>query len=162
MDTPQSRSSGWPALPAVVLTLGGVFALVSGITALARPEFFAAEATFLFGSLTTWGWITIVLGAAGILAGLATFSGRESARWTGVLVASLGALGQLFIAQAYPIWALMVMGVFFVAIYGLLADSGRAGVAASRGLSGESESRGARPEAREPLSDVGERGRRAA
>lgn len=154
----ENRARRGPELSAVALTIAGVFALISGLVALSRPEFFVAGATFAFASLNTWGWVILALGAASIIAGLLAFSGRESARWFGLTVAGLLAIGQFLFAPAYPIWALMTLGVSFVAIYGFLAEGSRRSDAASRSVSGETRGAGERP----GLTDVSERERRAA
>ena len=162
MESIDTRGRRGPELPAVVLTTAGVFALISGLVALSRPEFFVAGATFAFASLNTWGWVILALGAASIIAGLLAFSGRDSARWLGVTVASLGALGQFLFAPAYPIWALMTMGVYFVAVYALLAPGSRRSAAGSRGVSDEWRDLEAGSGERSGLTDVSERERRAA
>ncbi len=118
----------------MVLTIGGIFALIEGLTAVYKSSFFTANAVFVFSDLRTWGWIIFGLGVAGVISGLAVLSGSESARWLGVAVAGLSALGQLLFAQAYPIWSLMIMAIDFLVIYGLLAYGGRqsaAGAASS-------------------------------
>lgn len=69
---------------------------------------------------------------AGVISGLTVLSGRESARWLGVTVASLSALGQLLFAQAYPVWSLMIMAIDFLVIYGLIAYAGRQSAAGGR------------------------------
>lgn len=117
---------------AVVLTIAGIFALIDGLMAVYKSSFFATNAVFIFSDLTTWGWIIFALGVAGVVSGLAVLSGREWARWLGVAVASLSALGQLLFAQAYPAWSLMIMAVDFLVIYGLVAYGGRQQEAASR------------------------------
>ena len=100
MDTRDTRASGWPTYSGLVLALGGIFAVVDGLMAVYRSTFFTDNAVFVFSDLNTWGWITFAIGVLGIVAGLAVFSGREWARWTGIIVARLGALGQLMFAQA--------------------------------------------------------------
>jgi hypothetical protein len=55
---------------------------------------------FVVSDLRTWGWIVFGLGVVGVLSGLAMFPGSQWARWTGVLVAGLGAFAQLLFAQA--------------------------------------------------------------
>ena len=80
---------GWQTFLGTFLALGGIFAVVDGLMAVYRSSFFAGNAVFVFSDLRTWGWITFGLGALGIAAGLAVFSGREWARWTGIIVASL-------------------------------------------------------------------------
>jgi hypothetical protein len=127
-----------------------------------RSTFFTDNAVFVFSDLNTWGWITFALGVLGIAAGLAVFSGREWARWTGIIVASLGALGQLMFAQAYPLWSLMIMGVYLLAVYGLavygVRDSASAAGSSYRYETTTSET----SQSPSGISDVSDRERRAA
>ena len=112
-------------------------------TAVYRSTFFVSDAVFVFSSLNTWGWITFGLGVVAVLSGLAVFSGREWARWTGIVVAGLGALGQLMIAQAYPLWSLMIMAVYVLAVYGLavygVRDAGATSSRAESAITGTSD-----------------------
>ena len=116
MDPREPRGTGWQTYSGLVLSFGGPFAAISGLTAVYRSTFFSSDAVFLFSDLNTWGWIIFSLGALSIISGLAVFSGREWARWTGIAIAGLGALGQLLFAQAYPLWSLMIMGVYLLAV----------------------------------------------
>ena len=125
MEPRASRGSGLVGFSAVVLTIGGVFALIEGLTAVYKSSFFTANAVFVFSDLRTWGWIITGLGVAGVLSGLSVLSGREWARWLGVTVAGLSALSQLLFAQAYPVWSLMIMAIDFLVIYSLIAYAGR-------------------------------------
>ncbi len=133
-----SRGAGWLTFSAIVLTIGGVFATIDGLMAVYKSTFFTANAVYVFSDLKTWGWITFGLGVAGIAAGLAVLSGRQWARWTGIVVAGVSAVGQLLFAQAYPLWALMIMAVDFLVIYGLAVYGGRESIAAMSGSSEES------------------------
>lgn len=141
MEPRASRGTGWVGFSAVVLTIGGIFALIEGLTAVYKSSFFAANAVFVFSDLRTWGWIIVGLGVAGVISGLTVLSGRESARWLGVTVASLSALGQLLFAQAYPVWSLMIMAIDFLVIYGLVAYAGRQSAAEAASSSDSYESR---------------------
>ena len=115
----ETRAAGWQTYSGLVLALGGLFAAIDGLMAVYKSSFFAGNAVFVFSDLRTWGWITFGLGVSASSPGFAVFSGREWARWTGITVAGLGALGQLLFAQAYPLWSLMIMGVYLLAVYGL-------------------------------------------
>jgi hypothetical protein len=126
-----NRGTGWLAYSAVVLFIGGVFALIDGLVAVYKSTFFTQNAVYVFSDLNTWGWIIFGLGVAGVVSGLAVISGREWARWLGVLAASLGAVGQLLFAQAFPLWSLMITGVYVLALYGLLARWDDAKIATS-------------------------------
>lgn len=142
MESRASRGSGLLGFSAVVLTIGGIFALIEGLTAVYKSSFFTANAVFVFSDLRTWGWIIFGLGVAGVISGLAVLSGSEWARWLGVTVAGVSALGQLLFAQAYPVWSLMIMAVDFLVIYGLVAYAGRQSAAAASSSFDSSESRG--------------------
>jgi hypothetical protein len=160
MDPRESRASGWRTYSGLVLALGGLFAAIDGLMAVYKSTFFTPNAVFVFSDLRTWGWITFSLGALGFISGLAVFSGREWARWTGIGIAALGALGQLLIAQAYPLWSLMIMSFYLLAIYGLSVHGVRESAerAGSRSDSSTSERTSSPP----GVTDVSDRERRAA
>ena len=141
---------------AVVLTIGGIFALIEGLTAVYKSSFFTANAVFVFSDLRTWGWIITGLGAAGVISGLAVLSGSEAARWLGVTVAGLSALGQLLFAQAYPVWSLMIMAVDFLVIYALVAYAGRQSVVGAARSADSDESRESRT-----ITDLNDRERKS-
>src|SRR5665647_3697813 len=142
MEPRASRGTGWVGFSSVVLTIGGIFALIEGLTAVYKSSFFTANAVFVFSDLRTWGWIITGLGVAGVISGLSVLSGREWARWLGVTVAGLSALSQLLFAQAYPVWSLMIMAVDFLVIFSLIVYAGRRSEADASRASGSSESRG--------------------
>ncbi len=125
MDTELRRGFGWLAFAGYVLIIAGVFSIIDGIVALANASFFTANAHFVFSSLRTWGWIVLVLGIVQTLAGFGVFTGRQWARWFGIAIASLSAIGQLMFAQAYPLWSLVIIGVDVLVIYGLAVYGGR-------------------------------------
>jgi hypothetical protein len=164
MDTRDSRAPGWRTYSGLVLALGGIFAAVYGLMAVYRSTFFAADAVFVFSDLRTWGWITFGLGVLSFAAGLAVFGGREWARWTGIAVAGLGALGQLLTAQAYPIWSLMIMGVYMLAIYGLAVyGAGESSARSGTGSISDAETTAAATSGSAAgISELSDRERRAA
>jgi hypothetical protein len=78
----------------------------------------------VFSNLNTWGWIVLILGVFQLIAAFSLFGGSELARWFGVLVAGVNAIGQLYYVPAYPIWSLMLFSVDILIIYGLVAYAG--------------------------------------
>ena len=161
MDTRDSRAPGWQTFSGLVLTLGGIFALIEGLMAVYKSSFFVGNAVFVFSDLRTWGWIIFGLGVLAVASGLAVFSGREWARWTGIIVAALGALGQMLTAQAYPLWSLMIMGVYVLAVYGLAVYGVRESAGSRSGYRYDSTT--SETEARASgISEVSDRDRRAA
>ena len=162
MDTRETRGAGWQTFSGLVLALGGIFAVIDGLMAVYRSTFFVGNAVFVFSDLKTWGWITFALGALAIVSGLAVFSGREWARWVGIGIAGLGAIGQLITAQAYPLWSLMIMTVYVMAVYGLAVYGVRESAARS-GSTYRSETTITETQDRgSGISEVSDRERRAA
>ena len=138
MDARTHRAEGWIAFSVAVLVMGGAFAIIDGLTAVYRSRFFSSGAVFVFSDLKTWGWIVFGLGVAAVVAGLAVAGGRGWARWLGIGVAGLNAVAQLMIAQAYPLWSLMIMAVDVMVIYALTAHGS---LAFEREATGRTETR---------------------
>ncbi|HTX69616.1 MAG TPA: hypothetical protein VMH50_10785 [Thermoleophilia bacterium] len=161
MDSRDSRGAGWQTFSGLVLALGGIFAVIDGLMAVYKSTFFVGSAVFVFSDLKTWGWITFALGVLAFAAGIAVFSGREWARWTGIGIAGLAAVGQLLTAQAYPLWSLMLMGIFVLAGYGLAVYGVRDSYARSSGYRSESTP-AETGEHTSGISEVNDRERRAA
>jgi hypothetical protein len=116
---------GWITFAAVMLGLGGTFAILEGILAIANSRIYTAHQTFVFSNLNTWGWIVLILGISMVLAAFSLFGGSELARWFGVTVAGINAIGQLYYIPAYPFWSLAMFTVDLLIIYGLVAYGGR-------------------------------------
>jgi hypothetical protein len=116
---------GWITFAAIMLGLVGTFNLLEGILAIANSRVYTAHQTFVFSNLNTWGWIVLILGVFQLVAAFSLFGGSELARWFGVLVAGVNAIGQLYYVPAYPIWSLMLFSVDILIIYGLVAYAGR-------------------------------------
>jgi hypothetical protein len=123
-DAYDVRGGGWITFAAVMLGLGGTFAVLEGILAIANSRVYTGHQTFVFSNLNTWGWIVLLLGVCMLLAAFGLFSGSELARWFGVFVASVNAIGQLYYVPAYPFWALTMFTVDLLIIYGLVAYAG--------------------------------------
>ncbi|HEX6663449.1 MAG TPA: hypothetical protein VF025_07205 [Gaiellaceae bacterium] len=118
------RGAGWVAFSAIVLGLVGTFSFIDGLLAISSSKVFTANATYVFSDLHTWGWIVTILGALAIVASFALFAGSELARWFGIAVASLNAIGQLMFVHANPWWAVCMFAVNILVIYGLAAYAG--------------------------------------
>lgn len=116
---------GWITFAAIMLGLGGTFNVLEGILAIANSRVYTNHQTFVFSNLNTWGWITLLLGVAMLLAAFSLFGGSELARWFGIAVAGVNAIGQLYYVPAYPFWSLAMFTVDILIIYGLAAYAGR-------------------------------------
>ena len=121
----EGHGLGLVLFASVLLVVVGCFNLIYGIAAIANSHVFTANAHYVFGSLRAWGWITLVLGAAQLLAAAGMLAGNQLARWFAVAVLGLNAIDQMFFIPAYPFWSLMIIAVDVVALYGLCAQGSR-------------------------------------
>src|SRR4051794_29506266 len=121
----EDRGYGWVVFAGVLLLTLGTLNTIEGIAAIGNANFFVHDTHYMFASLNTWGWITLILGVSLLLVGLGIFSKNQFARWVGVLVVSLNAIAQLLMIPAYPFWSLAIFGIDFLAIYGLCAYGSR-------------------------------------
>jgi hypothetical protein len=116
----------WMIVFAVALLVTvGIFNLIDGIAAIANSHVFIANAHYVFGDLRVWGWVVLILGVLQVLAAIGILAGNQAARWFAVVVIGLNLVGQMFFIPAYPFWALMIIAVDVVALWGLCAYGSR-------------------------------------
>lgn len=130
------RGVGRAIFAAVLLLIGGVLNIVYGIAAIGNSKFFVHDTHYVFASLHSWGWITLILGIIEILASLSLFGGGAFGRYFGIAAGSLAAIGALLDIPAYPFWSLAVFALSLWIIYGLTlgdADEGLAEAPSSAG-----------------------------
>jgi hypothetical protein len=116
---------GWVVFAGVLLLTLGTLNTIEGIAAIGNANFFVQDTHYMFASLNTWGWITLILGVSLLLVGFGVFAKNQFARWLGVLVLSANAVVQLLMIPAYPFWSLSIFAIDFLAIYGLCAYGSR-------------------------------------
>jgi hypothetical protein len=127
----EGRGYGLVVFAAVVLAVVGCFNLIYGIAAVANAHVFVAGAHYVWGDLRFWGWVTLIVGCLQLIAAAGVMTGNQLARWYGVFVVSLSAIAMMFFISAYPFWALTIIAVDIVAIYGLCAYGSRANITAA-------------------------------
>lgn len=125
LDDTASRASGWIGFAAIVLGLAGGWNIFDGILAISRSKVYAANATYVFSDLRTWGWFMLVVGALLIVAAMGVFQGSGFARWFGIFAAGLNALTFFGAVQSYPFWSLMVFSLDVLVIYALAVYGGK-------------------------------------
>jgi hypothetical protein len=123
------RGAGWLLFASVVLLIVGVFNVVLGITLIAEDEIYVTgrEAeVVLAGDTTGWGWVILILGGLEVLAGFGVLARSQAARWFGIIMAALAALGHLpVIFGRHPIYSFIVVLMSVLVIYGLAQYGGR-------------------------------------
>ena len=57
------RGYGWVMFAGVLLMILGTLNFIMGIAAIGNAHFFTANAHYVAGSLNTWGWVVLCIGA---------------------------------------------------------------------------------------------------
>jgi uncharacterized protein YceK len=125
-----SHGYGLVFFASVVLVVTGCANLIQGIAAAAGSSVFHAHGHFVFADLTTWGWVTAILGALQLVAAVGVLAASQMFRWFAVAVIGLNAIDQMFFVPAYPVWSLAIIAMDVVALYGLCAYGSRANITA--------------------------------
>jgi hypothetical protein len=115
------RGVGSALFVGILLLIAGVLNIIYGIAAVGNASFWVNDTQFVFSSLHTWGWITIILGVIQLTGSFSLFAGNIYGRVIGLVAATLGALGALLdVGGAHPWWALGVFAICLVCIHGLV------------------------------------------
>jgi sulfite exporter TauE/SafE len=85
----EGQGYGLVLFASVLMVIIGCFNLIYGIAAIANSHVFTANAHYVFGSLRTWGWITLII---------AVLQGRDV--WGDLAVA--GAEGAVVCGRSRP------------------------------------------------------------
>jgi hypothetical protein len=109
----------------VLLLVIAFFNMIYGIAAIANSHVFVANAHYVVGDLRVWGWVTLIISAVQLVAAGGVLLGSQLARWFAVAVVGLNAIDMMFFIPAYPFWALIIIAVDVVALWGLCAYGSR-------------------------------------
>ena len=126
----EGRGYGLVLFASILLVVVACFNVIQGIAAIANSHVFTAHAHYVFANLRTWGWITLIIAIVQLLAAAGVLAGNQVARWVGVAFLALSAIDQMFFIPAYPFWALTIIAVDVVALYGLCAHGSREDITA--------------------------------
>jgi hypothetical protein len=116
--------SGWAvggiAFAATVLTIIGVFQIISGLVAIFDDNFDFVAQNYTFDLDTTaWGWIHLLLGILLVVTGFGLFSRSAWAGVTAIMLASLSAILNFFFIPYYPFWSILVIALDIWVIWAL-------------------------------------------
>jgi hypothetical protein len=126
----EGRGYGLILFASVLLLVIGFFNMIYGIAAIANSHVFVANAHYVFADLRFWGWITLIISVLQLAAAAGVLAGNQLARWFAVVVVGLSAIDMMFFVPAYPFWALAIIAMDVVALYGLCAYGSRENLAA--------------------------------
>ena len=125
----EGRGFGLIIFASILLFVDGFFNMLYGIAAIANSHVFVANAHYVIGDLRAWGWATLIIAVLQLAAGAGVLAGNQLARWFAVAVVGISAIEMMFFLPAYPLWALAIIAVDVVALYGLCAYGSRENLA---------------------------------
>jgi hypothetical protein len=121
----EGRGYGLIFFAAILLLIAGFFNMIYGIAAIANSHVFVANAHYVIGDLRAWGWVTLIISVLQLVAAGGILAGNQLARWFAVAVVGLNAIDMMFFIPAYPFWALVIIALDVVALYGLCVYGSR-------------------------------------
>jgi hypothetical protein len=114
------RGLGRAMFVAILLLIAGTLNIIYGIGAVSNAHFFHGT-QYVFSSLHTWGWITIIVGVIQLTAGFSLFGGGGYGRIIGIIAAGIGALESLLsVGGVHPFWSLGIFALCVWILYGLV------------------------------------------
>src|SRR5262245_37055182 len=119
MATPQSDyedstkrmvAYGTTAFAGVMLATVGVFQVLEGISAVAKDDVYVSGLNYTYKlSVTSWGWIHILIGLVGIAVAIGILLGQTWGRIAGIAIAGLSALSNFAFLPYTPFWTLVII-----------------------------------------------------
>ncbi len=130
------NDSKWVVFAAIVLVMAGIMRILDAIWAFVYngPVVDDLHDAIFGHSLTTYGWIWLIVGviliASGVLILLPGTAWATVARWIGIIAAAVAAITAVAWLPFYPIWSLVYIGLGLAVIYALVAHFGEVEAAA--------------------------------
>jgi hypothetical protein len=119
-DTTRTAPTGWADFAGILLVILGFLDFFWGLAGILENENLIVGGNgAIIVDLTAWGWAMLILGAIQLLVGYGLLAAKDWARWAGIFIAALAAIGQIGIVTAFPIWSLIVIVLAVLVIYNL-------------------------------------------
>jgi len=118
------KGAGWIVFATAMFVIAACLNFIWGIAAISNSRFFVADASYILSDLNTWGWFTVGFAAVQLLTAASIWRGGAFGRWFGMFVAGVAVVLAMLTIPAYPLWALTLVAIDLLVIYGLAAYGG--------------------------------------
>ncbi|MEU7024047.1 hypothetical protein ABZ990_25780 [Streptomyces sp. NPDC046203] len=123
-DAGGSRDAVQPTKPAlfagVALFISGVLSFLLGVAGIAQDRLFLRPGHYEYRfDLTAWGWIHLIIGVVLLIVAVGVLMMKGWARGAGIGLAAISLVTQFMFIPYYPAWAITVMVLDLVIIWGL-------------------------------------------
>jgi hypothetical protein len=113
-----SRASNWAAFVVALFFTLGCLNLIDGVAALSKDSNFRVD-SLLFGSLSFWATVYLIIGALQLLTAWLIWRGSYAGSLIGMCLVGVNALITLLTVGAYPLWSIIILVGDGVVIYAL-------------------------------------------
>jgi hypothetical protein len=123
---PEGAVLGFTIIAAVLMMVSGLWNFLEGLAAIIRGSFFVVLPNYVYNvSVTGWGWIHLIVGAAVFVAGAFLFMDKTWARVVGVVLACISAVFNFLYIPYQPVWSVIVIALDIFIVWALLAPRTR-------------------------------------
>ena len=127
LESDAESPSGWLVFAGTVLGIAGIMRIFDGFWAFrydgAVPD--QLEGALLGTSLSTYGWLWVIVGVILILSSFAVLARSQFARWIGMIAGAILAISAFWWMPYYPVWSLTYVFIGVLVVYALAAHGGR-------------------------------------
>jgi hypothetical protein len=114
------KGAGRAVFVAILLLIVGTLNIIYGFGAIGNAHFFD-NTQYVFSSLHTWGWITVIIGVIQLTGGFSLFTGGGYGRLIGIIAAIIGAFESLLsVGGTHPWWSLAIFVLCIYVLHGLI------------------------------------------
>ena len=119
-ETGSEWAHGGMVFAGVLMMVIGVMGILNGIAGIATNDVYATIGDYAFEfSLTTWGWIHLIVGLAVLGVGYGVIQGKTWARAMGIALASLFAIEYFMFLPYAPVWSVICIGIAVFVMWSL-------------------------------------------
>jgi hypothetical protein len=112
--------TGWVIFGAVMMFMIGSLNFFYGLAAIVNDQVVVTGGHgVIIADLTTWGWVTLILGVLLVLVSFGLFIGSGAARLAAIFLLTVNAVEQVWVFPAAPLWAFIVILLSVIVIYNL-------------------------------------------
>ena len=126
-DIDQEPGFGWLFFAGTILGIAGVMRLFDALWAFRYDGLVPdeLEGAVLGTSLSTYGWVWLLVGVILIGASFGVLTRSQFARWIGIIAGVVLAVSAMWWMPFYPVWSFTYVLVGVLVVYALAAHGGR-------------------------------------
>lgn len=115
-----SWALGGTVFAGVLMMVSGIMGILNGIAGIATDDIYTNIGDYVFEfSLTTWGWIHLVMGVIVAFTGWGILQRKDWARGVGIAIASLFAIEYFMFLPYAPVWSVVCIAIAVFVMWAL-------------------------------------------